>query len=402
MRSPTTMEAEVPGLDHPGVDRPDRDLVRRRRRALAPSSAASAGSWLTSGRSGSWPPNADAVQVVRLALVPAGGRREVDDRSDDALVDRDALAARIVPSGAASRVRTTRPVRARVQAGEARSPRQAPRRRARGRSDGRASREPPDERVDELRAGQHDRSRGKRRAVRTADDARSATVDAAQAGNGAALASERCRRRLSRSAAWARPRKPSASRSAVALAAQGWPAWKPPATISTSLTKSGEGGRPESAAQRDPHRGSERAARCGAMPRDRVARRPAIVAAAAASPRRTPSALGDGVARRRGSRRQRALAGSRSRSPSAITPMCSRLEYASSRFQGMRRARGTAPRRPATPSPKTIRTVLGCAARRRRARAPAGSARRRAARSGSSAAGEQGRDGRRCLRVRIR
>ncbi len=47
--------------------------------------------------------------------------------------------------------------------------------------------------------------------------------------------------------AWARPRKPRASRIAATPAAQGRPTWKPPATISTSLTKSGEGGRPASA-----------------------------------------------------------------------------------------------------------------------------------------------------------
>ena len=53
---------------------------RRRGRAPGRSSCASSRSWSTSGRSGSWPSKRDAVEVVRLALVPAGGRREVDDR----------------------------------------------------------------------------------------------------------------------------------------------------------------------------------------------------------------------------------------------------------------------------------------------------------------------------------
>ena len=49
------VEAEVAGLDHARVDRPDRDLVGVVRRAPGRSSCRVGASWSTSGRSGSWP-----------------------------------------------------------------------------------------------------------------------------------------------------------------------------------------------------------------------------------------------------------------------------------------------------------------------------------------------------------
>ena len=86
--------------------------------------------------------------------------------------------------------------------------------------------------------------------------------------------------------AWTRPRNPSASKTAAAPAAQGRPAWKPPATISTSLTKSGDGGSPARAPSEMPERRAER--RLGpADAGDRVARGARLVARGAASPRRS-------------------------------------------------------------------------------------------------------------------
>ena len=48
------VEAEVPGLDHAGMDRSDGDLVGVVA-ADGTVQAASSASWSTSGRSGSWP-----------------------------------------------------------------------------------------------------------------------------------------------------------------------------------------------------------------------------------------------------------------------------------------------------------------------------------------------------------
>src|SRR6185312_15943430 len=94
-------EAEVPGLDHSGVNRADRDLVRlvsfdqhgpltRRRRVRdeRPQRLVSV--------------EAHAVAVVRLALVLGGGREHVEERVDRAPVDRgrdDVLPAGVCEHG---------------------------------------------------------------------------------------------------------------------------------------------------------------------------------------------------------------------------------------------------------------------------------------------------------------
>ena len=52
---------------------------------------------------------ANAVEVVGLALVPACGAGEVDDRGCLAVLDHDGLAADVEPSGATSNARTSEP-----------------------------------------------------------------------------------------------------------------------------------------------------------------------------------------------------------------------------------------------------------------------------------------------------
>ena len=68
---------------------------------------------------------ADAVEVVRLPLVPARGGREVDDRRRRSSLGADRL-ERIAPSGATSTACTADPPLRCVQAGEARGRSRAP------------------------------------------------------------------------------------------------------------------------------------------------------------------------------------------------------------------------------------------------------------------------------------
>ena len=49
------VEAEVPGLDHAGVDRPDGDLVDAVAADRASSSGSRSSGWAARARSGSWP-----------------------------------------------------------------------------------------------------------------------------------------------------------------------------------------------------------------------------------------------------------------------------------------------------------------------------------------------------------
>ena len=76
------VEAEVARLDHAGVDRPDGELVGigaahgRRRSGHRDAVVDERPQRLVAVE-------ADAVEVVRLALVPPRGRGEVDDRRHD-------------------------------------------------------------------------------------------------------------------------------------------------------------------------------------------------------------------------------------------------------------------------------------------------------------------------------
>ena len=84
------VEAEVAGLDHAGVDRPDGDLVRvvaaHRHRPVGELEVV-----VDERAQRLVAVEADAVEVVRLALVPAGGGREVDDRRRRSLARRGRL-----------------------------------------------------------------------------------------------------------------------------------------------------------------------------------------------------------------------------------------------------------------------------------------------------------------------
>src|SRR3954453_14581145 len=180
------------------------------------------------------PVERDAVQVGRFAFVPACGAGQVDDCRDAARVavygfeaqaavgpdqhDPDALAAR-----------------RRVQGGEAE-------RLAEGGVDSVAvaHRTPWVSAWASALPGSH--SAAAVRASRQGIAIAASSVTPRRPG-----ALRRCVGGLPAvvsSSAWARPRNPSA-RSRVAIAAlQGRPAAKPPATISISLTNSGDGGRP--------------------------------------------------------------------------------------------------------------------------------------------------------------
>ena len=92
------VEAEVAGLDDPSVDRPDGDLVRvtaaDRHRPVRELEVV-----LDERSQRLVPGEVDAVEVVRLPLVPVGGRDEVDDRghAPAAAHDRSRTVSR--PSG---------------------------------------------------------------------------------------------------------------------------------------------------------------------------------------------------------------------------------------------------------------------------------------------------------------
>ena len=81
MRSPTTWKRKCPDSITPGVDRPDRDLVGVVAGDRAPSSARASRVVVDERPQRLVAVEADAVEVVRLALVPAGRRSEVDDAS---------------------------------------------------------------------------------------------------------------------------------------------------------------------------------------------------------------------------------------------------------------------------------------------------------------------------------
>ena len=177
------------------------------------------------------------------------------------------------------------------------------------------------------------------------------------------------------SSACASPRKPSASSSAVAAAGQDRPAWKPPATISTSLRNNGEGGRPGEGAERDAHHASERRvgscdARDGALGRARL-----VLERAVSQRRNRPLSRRHG--RRCGRRHRRARAACRSRCRARSRP-CARGSSTRATASRAANARGTgSPRRARRARRRSGRPVQP--APRSRARARARSARRRAA-----------------------
>ena len=96
------VEAEVPRLDHAGVDRADGDLVGVVGRAPASVQRASVEVVLDERPQRLVAVEADAVEVVRLALVPAGRGDEVDDRRHRACRRRRRVSRRVSPSGEAS------------------------------------------------------------------------------------------------------------------------------------------------------------------------------------------------------------------------------------------------------------------------------------------------------------
>ena len=105
------VEPEVARLDHAGVDRPDRDLVRvgsaHGRRESVDRAVV-----VDEGPKRLVPVEAHAVEVVRLAFVPARGGSEVDDRRHAATRRGGRLMAEL--AGSATTARCARPARSSV------------------------------------------------------------------------------------------------------------------------------------------------------------------------------------------------------------------------------------------------------------------------------------------------
>ena len=207
---------------------------------------------------------ADAVEVVRLALVPAGGRREVDDRGHRAVAGRRR-------SRSGSRRRRRRAACARLRRRPSRGGRRtASRRRAPLRSSRGSSREPRRELVDEVAAGQP------RRDASSAREQYDRDVGQRQRGRaGRAPARARGRRAgptVVSISAWARPRKPSASERRGD--GRGPVAARPGSRRRRSAPRSrtaASGGRPDKRRERDAHASCRAAGSRRATPRDRVA-----------------------------------------------------------------------------------------------------------------------------------
>ncbi len=193
----------------------------------------------------------DAVEVVRLPLVPV--RRPARGRRSSAPCRRSAatLTTRTSPAAETSSARTTvpSPVGRGVEPGEApavcerRRDRLAVLRSAERRT---TSCEPSQQPVHDRRPGQpgrRDREREQQHVVATAVSA----TTARSPGGRVAVAVPRLRRRPSRSEHGRGRGSRVRAGPRLLPAAHGCPAWKPPATISTSLTKSGDGGSPASA-----------------------------------------------------------------------------------------------------------------------------------------------------------
>ena len=238
------VEAEVPRLDDARMDRPDRYLIgvaavngdcpmvereivvdQRAQRLVADE--------------------VDAVEIRCFALVPCGSRREIHDRRDAAFDHGGRLDPHLAVRPGERRADEA-PVGRRVEPGEA--PRAG-------------------ERVGDCRAigVAHPTPLTRARAIAlpgnqseaAASPSRQTTVIpvSARKPRSPGGSGRRWRRALPASvaiSACARPRKPRASSAAVAAAVHGRPAAKPPATMSTSLAKRGDGGRPASAPSETP------------------------------------------------------------------------------------------------------------------------------------------------------
>ena len=111
------VKAEVPGLDHAGVDRADGDLVCVV--AVHRHGPVTEHEVVVDERPQRLVPvEEDAVQVVRLALVPGERRREVDDRGNGPVLD----GGRFQPESAVGRLQRDphdRPARRGVEPGRA-------------------------------------------------------------------------------------------------------------------------------------------------------------------------------------------------------------------------------------------------------------------------------------------
>ena len=183
---------------------------RRRRRARGTVQRSRSRSWSTSGRSGSWPSKRDAVEVVRLALVPAGGRER--GRRSSAR-GRPSTRDRLEP-------RRRRPAR-RAACARRRRRRWRAGRRSASRSASaaaialavRAHAIPSHERVDDRAPGQPERRRGEREQQRTATRGERRRRRAGRAPG--AVAPRAALPAVVSSSACASPRKPSASRTAA-------------------------------------------------------------------------------------------------------------------------------------------------------------------------------------------
>ena len=203
-------EAEVAGLDHAGVDRPDRDLVRVVA-AHANGPAVERRVVVDERPQRLVPVEADAVEVGRLALVPAGRRREVDDRRHAAVARLDRLEPRRA-------VRRRRAACARAHRQAWRPPKRQPSASAAPTASRYRSREPLPERGDEVAPRQPERS-GEQREQQ--HDRRSRRARSRRAGPGAgSVARWRAFPAVVSSSACTSPRKPSASSTVATPAAQ--------------------------------------------------------------------------------------------------------------------------------------------------------------------------------------
>ena len=98
------VEAEVAGLDHAGVDRPDRDLIRIGPRRLW---RIGEGHFVVDERPQRLVAvEPHAVKVMGFALVPSGGRGEVDDRRNAHRRPRRPSRVGALPTAEVSSVRT--------------------------------------------------------------------------------------------------------------------------------------------------------------------------------------------------------------------------------------------------------------------------------------------------------
>ena len=348
------VEAEVPGLDDAGVDRADRDLVDAVPVDRRGPGRRSCG-WATSARSGSWPAKREAVQVVRLALVPVRGRHEVDQLSTTAST---AVAAEHAarPSGSRADARTSGHVARRPRTGRAkRAPpasasvaRVAPPRRLATLDDAAVMRRPASSVSTRPEPGSRQAGDGEREQRRARARPRSAARSGARGAAG--------RRRPARcgsptSALDQRVRQPEEPERQQRRGDDGdrHLAGGDAAEQDQQLadTNSGDGGSPPSAPRLTPIAAAVGRARAS----DAAS---GAWAAAGVMPQQRhrgvePERLGERVAGDVQRRRRRSPAGARSRSRAPARP-CARGSSRPAAASTAARARGTAPRSPARPA----------------------------------------------------